>query len=179
MNKFIKISSIILVCFLTSIFIMKFAYGDMVDKQDYESRNINELVVEFESRKTMRDGTKIKFKVYNNSKYTYLLTKARMKFENSLLKNELDEKNSSDLYIEMDRRSKLNANLILNGILPNKEGYIEFTIPKGLILDKRYFALDSTKMEYEGNFAEEVPIVTFFKIPVEQSKGIWSIETFH
>lgn len=180
MNKFIRISFIILVCFFMSGIIAKFTYSDMIDRQDYESRNINELIVEFESRKTVKNGTKIKFKIYNNSKFTYLLTKARIKFENNLFKDNLEyNKNNTNLYIEMDNNSKLNSNLILNGILPNKDGYLEFIIPKGLSLNKKYFALDSTKMEYEGNFAEKVPIFTFLKIPVEQSKGIWSIKALN
>lgn len=175
MNKFIKVSSIIMICCLISGFLVRFTYGDMIDKKDYESRNVNEVIVEFESRKTVEEGTKIRFKVYNNSKFTYLLTKAKIKFENNIPEENGEYKNSSRLYLGMDIGNKLNADIMFNGIEPNSDGYVEFIVPKGLILDKKYFALDSTKMEYEGNFAEEVPVFTFFKIPVEQNKGVWSV----
>lgn len=99
-----------------------------------------------------------------------------MKFENNI-KNEKGEYiNSSKLYLALDVENSLNSNLMLDGIEPNGDGYIEFIVPKGLQLDKKYFALDSTKMEYEGNFAEEIPIFNFLKIPVEQNKGVWSIK---
>lgn len=176
MNKFIKVSSIILIFCLVSGFLVRFTYGDMVDKKDYEARNVNEVIVKFESRKTVREGTKIRFKIYNNSKFTYLLTKARMKFENNIKNEDGEYINSSKLYLALDSANKLNSNLMLDGIEPNGDGYIEFIVPKGLELNKKYFALDSTKMEYEGNFAEEIPIFKFLKIPVEQNKGVWSIK---
>lgn len=178
MNKFIKISSIILLSCLIAGFLVRFTYGDMVDKKDYEARNVNEVIVEFESRKNVQEGTKIRFKIYNNSKFTYLLTRARMKFENTIPGGENNIKNSSQLYISMDVGNKMNSDLMIDGIEANGDGYIEFIVPKGLELDKKYFALDSTKMEYSGNFAEEVPIFKFLKIPVEQNKGVWSIKAF-
>lgn len=179
MNKFVKISSIILIFWVISGILVRFTYGDMVDKKDYESRNVNEVIVEFESRKSVKDGTKVRYKVYNNSKFTYLLTKARMKFENNIAKENEKKENSSRLYIAMDEINRFNSDMMVEGIEPNGEGYIEFIVPKGLILDKRYFALDSTKMEYEGNFAEEIPVFKFLKIPVEQNKGIWSIKALN
>ena len=179
MNKFIKVSSIIVIFCLIAGVLVRFTYGDMVDKKDYEARNVNEVIVEFESRKTVEEGTKVRFKIYNNSKFTYLLTRAKMKFENNIPQNNGEYKNSSRLYLAMDIGNKVNSNLMFNGISSNDDGYVEFIIPKGLILDKKYFALDSTKMEYEGNFAEEVPIFKFLKIPVEQNKGVWSIKALN
>lgn len=178
MKKFMKVSSIILIFCFVSGFLVRFTYGDMIDKKDYEARNVNEVIVEFESRKNVREGTKIRFKIYNNSKYTYLLTKARITFENNIFNEDKEKKyiNNSNLYLALDSENKINSNLILDGIEPNGDGYIEFIIPKGLELDKRYFDLDSTKMEYEGNFAEEIPVFNFLKIPVEQNKGVWSIK---
>ena len=54
MNKFMKVSSIILIFCLVSGFLVRFTYGDMIDKKDYEARNVNEVIVEFESRKTVQ-----------------------------------------------------------------------------------------------------------------------------
>ena len=56
MNKFVKISSIILIFWIISGILVRFTYGDMVDKKDYESRNVNEVIVEFESRKSVKEG---------------------------------------------------------------------------------------------------------------------------
>ena len=102
-----------------------------------------------------------------------------MKFENNIAKENEKKENSSRLYIAMDETNRFNSDMMVEGIEPNGEGYIEFIVPKGLILDKRYFALDFTKMEYEGNFAEEIPVFKFLKIPVEQNKGIWSIKALN
>ena len=99
-----------------------------------------------------------------------------MKFENNI-KNENGEYiNSSKLYLALDVGNKLKFKFNVRRNRAKWRRIYRIYCSKRIKLDKKYFALDSTKMEYEGNFAEEIPIFNFFKIPVEQNKGVWSIK---
>ncbi|MGO1018833.1 hypothetical protein ACTPEX_18710, partial [Clostridioides difficile] len=82
MKKFIKVSFFILGIFTLFIAINKLVYRDMVSVKDYEINHLEEIVFDFDSRRSRDVGTIVRFKISNNSKYSYKLNSAKMKFEN-------------------------------------------------------------------------------------------------
>lgn len=175
MSKFIKISGFMFLIIVLFISVMQLFLGNTMDVRDYESKNLNEVVVKFDSKKSVGRGVCVRFRIYNNSRYHYMLDSSVMKFE-SIAPGSDDIK--SDLYLSIDtENSSWNYRSYSYGIAPKDEGYMEFIIPKGISFDRKYFALDSTTVEYRGSFMVEVPLFKGFRIPVEYNSGIWRPQT--
>ena len=174
MNKFLKISRKIAAIGIIFIGFMSILYEGKVDKKDYEDKNMNEVIVDFESKKSVNNGTVIRYKIYNNSKYKYILESAIMKFENRIL----DENGKKAyIYIEIEREeNESNYKSCVYGIEPRKNGYMEFTIPKGVTLDEKCFNIDATSIEYTGSFMVDFPLLEGLRIPVEQNTGNWAVK---
>lgn len=155
MKKFLKISSSMLCILLLFLMINKIIFKDIVNVEDYRLKNKMETNIRIDSYKDTENGTLIKIKIKNDSKYVYTLNDARIIFVGCNDSNGVDEKELSQGFtlnmIPISWEDE-DINIKHNGIKPNEEGYIEFLLPKGMKIDENYFDLESTKLVYDGKF---------------------------
>lgn len=185
MKRFMGISINIIIVFVVFFIGSKVIFKDMVHVNNYEEKNIKEINIDLEEEAKVKEGIVFKFKIKNNSKYTYRIDDARLVFSS---KNE--SKSKDDDYIEYDLYSSLelkthekykeyddiymdnNYKNFIYGIKPNKEGYIEFLLPKGLNLDKEYFDLNVININIDSKYTVDLPFSESGYITVEKNNQI-------
>lgn len=84
-NTFIRISLSILVLFLVYIYGNKVSYGKMVYVEDYEKYNAMEVEMNVDGYREIKEGTLVKIKIINRSKFTYRIEDAKLEFGNELV----------------------------------------------------------------------------------------------
>ncbi|MBO3445502.1 hypothetical protein [Clostridium sp. CCUG 7971] len=177
MKRFIKISISILIVFTVFFIGNKLIFKDMIHVNDYEETNIKEIRVDLYDKKEVKEGTIFKFKIKNESKYTYRLNSAKLIFQRKI-EEENEEVTHFGSNIELtsyERNMGDNENhvsesdkMFLYGIKPYKEGYVEFLFPKGLTLDKNYFDLYSVNIDFDGRYTVDLPFLETGCINVQQ-----------
>lgn len=180
MKRFIKISISILIVFTVFFIGNKLIFKDMVHVNDYEEKNRKEISVDLYDKKVVKEGTIFKFKIKNESKFTYRLNSAKLTFPNKIeYENEEVlywganlELTSYERYIEGNENYVSESDrMFLYGIKPYKEGYIEFLFPKGLTLDKKYFDLSSANIDIDGKYTVDLPFLETGYINVQQENS--------
>lgn len=175
MNKFIKVSIFILGVFTLFIAINKLAYKDMVSVKDYEINNLEEIIFDFDSRRSDERGIIVRFKINNNSRYSYKLNSAKMKFENCIEGKDGVNKCSSHVNLDLsNEKNSITEKTLNNGIKPNNQRYVDFIIPKGLTFDYRYFNESGMSVEYRGEFIVNIPMAKGLYIVVGKNEGVWN-----
>ncbi|UWD48145.1 hypothetical protein NYR90_16570 [Clostridioides difficile] len=175
MNKFIKVSIFILGVFTLFIAINKLVYRDMVSVKDYEINHLEEIVFDFDSRRSEEIGTVIRFKISNNSKYSYRLNSAKMRFENCIESKKGENKCSYYVNIDLfNEKNSITEKTLNYGIKSNNQGYVDFVIPKGLNFDYRYFNDSGMSVEYKGEFTVEMPIAKGLYLVVGKNNDVWN-----
>jgi ABC-2 type transport system permease protein len=158
-NKFIKLSLIIII--ISTLFILgnKFIFKNLVHEYDYLIKNEFDINIELNKKFETKKGLNLKFKIKNPTKYNFRLEESYITFDMYEDKNKEVMTNSS-LKIDMKypfEESDVNWPIFFKGVKPHSYGYIEFTIPKGLKLDGKYFSLDSIGYDIKGRFVVDLP----------------------
>ncbi len=161
-NTFIRISLSILVLFLVYIYGNKVSYGKMVYVEDYEKYNAMEVEMNVDGYREIKEGTLVKIKIINRSKFTYRIEDAKLEFGNELVFE--DGSSTYVKYVTLNPyEGDLNNNrLIHEGIEPFGEGYITFLHPKGLKLDGDFFDLNNVEVNIEEQFTVNIPLLNSF-----------------
>lgn len=161
-NTFIRVSLSILVLFLVYIYGNKVSYGKMVYVEDYEKYNAMEVEMNVDGYREIKEGTLVKIKIINRSKFTYRIEDAKLEFGNELVFE--DGSSTYVKYVTLNPyEGDLNNNrLIHEGIEPFGEGYITFLHPKGLKLDGDFFDLNNVEVNIEEQFTVNIPLLNSF-----------------
>ncbi|KPI54212.1 hypothetical protein KW94_05815 [Clostridioides difficile] len=175
MNKFIKVSFFIFGIFTLFIAINKLVYRDMVSVKDYEINHLEEIGFDFDSRRSRDVGTIVRFKISNNSRYSYRLRSAKMKFENCVENKKGINKCSSYVNIDLsNEKNSVTEKTLKYGIKPNNQGYVDFIIPKGLSFDYRYFNQSGMSVEYKGEYIVDIPMAEGLYLVVGKNNDVWN-----
>ena len=159
MKKFIKVSFFILGIFTLFIAINKLVYRDMVSVKDYEINHLEEIVFDFDSRRSRDVGTIVRFKISNNSKYSYKLNSAKMKFENCVENKK--GMNKCSAYVNVD-------------LFNEKNSITERTLKYGINFDYRYFNESGMSVEYKGEYIVNIPMAKGLYLVVRKNNDTWN-----
>lgn len=172
-GKFIKVTLGILISILIFILINKGIYKDLKHEEDYRDKNTSFVEFSTYEENLSEEGLIIKVKIDNPTKYVYKLDTAELQFERSSNIEEGDIVPSNlkvDLPWSWDHNSE-NDDVRIKGIQPRSSGYIEFVIPKGIILDPEYFILDSITINYDGQLVSRIPFTSSGYITINPNHG--------
>lgn len=159
--KFFKISIIIIVITIIFNLLSNIIFSDLKHEYDYLENNDTEVGFELDSRYEDEKGINLKFEINNPTKYTFKLEDAYLNFDMYENGNKEIISNSS-IKIETQypfEESDSNWNIYHKGIKPKCNGYLVFTVPKGLKLDSNNFALDSIGYDIKGQFVVDIPFI--------------------
>lgn len=161
-NIFTIVSLSILVLFSVHIYGNKVSYGKMVYVEDYEKYNAMEVEMNVDGYREIKEGTLVKIKIINRSKFTYRIEDAKLEFGNELVFE--DGSSTYVKYVTLNPyEGDLNNNRIVHeGIEPFGEGYITFLHPKGLNLDGDFFDLNNVEVNIEDQFTVNIPLINSF-----------------
>lgn len=168
MKKFVIVS--ICICMSLWLFIIgsKIFFEDMIHYKDYIDKNKREIKMVYDSQRESKNGIYVRLKAINHSKFRFLLTNAKLGFPSYNSDGDLDillELKLDDLY------EGKNEKIMVEGIEKYEEGYVTFLIPKGIILDEKYFDLDAVCIEYDGVFKMKLPFLENKYISISSYSG--------
>lgn len=173
MRKFIKVSLYIFILLWAFIFGSKIFFKDMIHSNDYGEINRREIKINFESQREGKNGTYVKLKVINNSRYVFLLSDAKLEFPNYNNEGDVDLILELNLYKPYEDE---NEEIMVDGIEKYGESYMTFLIPKGVSLDKSYFDLNAISVKYDGIYKVDIPILENKYLVIGNNSGNYQIE---
>lgn len=169
-SSFTKVSAgvvgMIIVVALISIFIFK----DLKYSEAYRDKYSEHVEFVVEDQEYINGELNIKIKINNPTKYTFRLEKADLAFE--ILEHENSEGFIiSNLKLELSysgEEENGNSRARFEGVPPKSSEIIEYTIPKGIYLDSKYFLLDNMDLNYEGTLVSKLPFLQSGYITVDK-----------
>ncbi|MBC5995771.1 ABC-2 transporter permease [Romboutsia ilealis] len=161
-KKFFIVAIIIVIIFNIHILVNKKMYGNIVYMQDYDDNNEINADINLDGYQEVEEGTLVRFKIINRSKYRFILEKVNLDFGKEIMLE--DNSYTFASFVSLDYyKSDLNNNkLMQDGIEPFGEKCITFLMPKGLKLGKESFDLNNVNIEYSYKFVVDLPIINKF-----------------
>lgn len=173
-KKFIKISVSMVAIVIVFISINKLIFKDLIHEEDDSIFNYTNIEVTLDNKYISEDGIKLKFKVKNDSKYTFRIDESYLDFE-------MYQSGNKDMIVPSGIKiyptniyegNGVNDRILMKGIDPHKSEYITFTIPKGFGLDNEYFPLDSIGYRLNGQFVVRIQFLESGYITVKPNYNI-------
>ncbi len=173
-KKFITLSLIIIILFAGYIYLNKVAYGKRIHVEDYDVSNNMETEVLVDGYRELNEGTLIKIKIVNRSKYTYRLDGVSLNFGNEVVFEDGSSTFADYLSLYTYDGDINNNKILVNGIEPFGEGHITFLQPKGLKLEAKSFDFNNVNLNYSGSFTVNIPFFNIYTT-MSSSSGSYSI----
>ncbi|WP_195251715.1 ABC-2 transporter permease [Romboutsia sp. 1001713B170207_170306_H8] len=174
-KKFFITALILVVIFEGYIFINNNIYENIVHIDDYDIENFVDIEMELDGYKDTAEGTLIKIKISNNSRYICILDDITLNFGKDI---EYEDGSLSFApiisldYYEQDLKSN---NLMKDGIDPFKDEYISFLKPKGLKFEESSFDFNNVNIDYKAKFIVNIPIINIL-MTISSTGGSYNIE---